>query len=285
MLDERRVAHLVLNPAADRGRAAARREYIRAYLEGRGLGIVWHVTEGPGDAGRIVSGLPDGALVVAVGSGNDYVKALGVGTDLGRALGVVVEGTVRVVDAGEVNGIRFNNGLGIGFDAEVAAGISEAPKALGGVGGYLWSVGRLLWGFECHEAGFRLGTGEEVSAKTILVAVALGTTYGARFRLAPGSSLEDGAFDVVWSEEVTRAEVLRLIPAVLRGTHLGHPKIHFARAAEVEVALAKPTPAHVDGEILPPTRDFWARVLPKALRVLAPKSANAVRTHTVEAVS
>ncbi len=295
MLDERRVAHLVLNPAADRGRAATRREYISAYLEGRGLGIVWHVTEGPGDAGRIVSGLPDGALVVAVGgdgtahevaaacvgtrrvmgilpvgSGNDYVKALGVGTDLGRALGVVVEGTVKVVDAGEVNGVRFNNGLGIGFDAEVAAGISEAPKALGGFGGYLWSVGRLLWGFECHEAGFRLGTGEEVSAKTILVAVALGTTYGARFRLAPGSSLEDGAFDVVWSEEVTRAEVLRLIPAVLRGTHLGHPKIHFARAAEVEVALAKPTPAHVDGEILPPTRDFRARVLPKALRVLAP---------------
>ena len=295
MLDERRVAHLVFNPAADRGRAAARREDIRAYLEGRGLGIVWHVTEGPGDAGRIVSGLPDGALVVAVGgdgtahevaaacvgtrrvmavlpvgSGNDYVKALSVGTDLGRALGVVVEGAVRVVDAGEVNGVRFNNGLGIGFDAEVAAGISEAPKALGGFGGYLWSVGRLLWGFECHEAGFRLGTGEEVSAKTILVAVALGTTYGARFRLAPGSSLEDGAFDVVWSEEVTRAEVLRLIPAVLRGTHLVHPKIHFARAAEVEVALAKPTPAHVDGEILPPTRDFRARVLPKALRVLAP---------------
>ena len=116
----------------------------------------------------------------------------------------------------------------------------------------------------------KLGEEEEISAETILVAVALGTTYGARFRLAPESSLEDGAFDVVWSEEVSRAEVLRLIPAVLRGAHLGHSKILFARTAKVEVCLAKPAPAHVDGEILSPTRNFRARVLPGSLRVLAP---------------
>src|SRR5215210_2410171 len=295
MVGERRVAHLVLNPAADRGRAAARQREISAYLEGRGIGVEWHATEGPGDAGRIASGLPDGALVVAVGgdgtthevaaacvgtkrvmgvlpvgSGNDYVKALGVGTNLGRALEVIVTGVVRAVDAGEVNGIRFNNGLGIGFDAEVAAGVAKAPAYLGGFGGYLWSVGRLLWGFECHEARLKF-SGEEILAETILVAVALGTTYGARFKLAPESALEDGMFDVVWSEEVSRAEVLRLIPAVLRGTHLGHPKIHFARAAEIEVSLKEPVPAHVDGEMLPPTRNFRARVLPKALRVLAPQ--------------
>jgi diacylglycerol kinase (ATP) len=294
MTDEWRVAHLVFNPAAGRGRAAIRRRDISAYLKGWGVRVRWHVTEGPGHAGWIVSELPDGALVVAVGgdgtvhevaatcvgtgrvmgvlpvgSGNDYVKALGIGTDLGRALKVVVGGVVRSVDTGEVNGVRFNNGLGIGFDAEVAEGAARAPMFLGGFGGYLWSVGRLLWGFKCHEARLKLG-GEEIQIKTILVAVALGTTYGARFRLAPGSSLVDGAFDVVWSEEVSRAEVLSLIPAVLRGTHLGHPKIHFARTAKVEVSLEKPTSAHVDGEMLSPTRNFRAQVLPGSLRVLAP---------------
>jgi YegS/Rv2252/BmrU family lipid kinase len=228
-----------------------------------GDGTVHEVAAACAGTGRVMGVLP-------VGSGNDYVKALGVGTRLGHALEVVVAGKVRVVDTGEVNGVRFNNGLGIGFDAEVAAGVARAPAYLGGFGGYLWSIGRLLWGFRCHEARLKLGGGEEISAETILVAVALGTTYGARFRLAPGSSLQDGAFDVVWSEEVSTAEVLRLIPAVLRGTHLGHPKIHFARAAEVEVSLAKPTPAHVDGEMLSPTRHFRARALPSSLRVLVP---------------
>ena len=292
---EQRITHLVLNPAAGRGHAAAHRGEISAYLEGRGIGVVWHATRGTGHAGKIAAGLPDRALVVAVGgdgtvhevaaacvgtrrvmgilpvgSGNDYVKALGVGTDLGQALEVIADGMVRSVDVGEVNGIRFNNGLGLGFDAEVAAGVAKAPAYLGGFGGYLWSVGRLLWGLECHEARIKLGR-KEIPAETILVAVALGTTYGARFRLAPESDLEDGAFDVVWSEEVSRVEILRLIPSVLRGTHLAHPKIHFARAAEVEVSLKKPVPAHVDGEMLSPTRDFRARVLPRALHVLAPQ--------------
>ncbi len=289
------MAHLVLNPAAGRGRAAACRAKVSAYLEGRGMETERHLTERLGEARRIVSELSVGALVVAVGgdgtvhevaaecagtrrvmgvlpvgSGNDYVKALGVGVDLQRALEVVVGGVVRVVDAGEVNGVRFNNGLGIGFDAEVAAGVARAPGFLGGFGGYLWSVGRLLWGLECHQVRLRLGGREKMLTETILVAVALGTTYGARFRLAPESSLEDGVFDVIWSEELSRTEVLRLVPAVLRGTHLAHRKIHLARAAEVEVLLKKPAMAHVDGEMLPPTREFRARVLPRSLRVLAP---------------
>ena len=208
--------------------------------------------------------------VLPVGSGNDYVKALGVGTDLGRALGVLVGGKVRAVDAGEVNGVRFNNGLGIGFDAEVAAGVARAPARLGGAGRYVWSVGRLLWSFRCHEATLRLDGGGVIGTKTILVAVAIGTTYGARFRLAPEARLDDGLFDVVWSEEVGRAEVLGLVPATLGGMLLKHPKVHLARAREVRVELAEEVPAHVDGEILEPTRVFRARVLPGALRVLAP---------------
>jgi diacylglycerol kinase (ATP) len=288
-------AHLVLNPAADRGRADRGRAFISRFLEERGVRAIWHVTRGPGDASRIVGGLPDGVIAVAVGgdgtvhevaaacvgrdltlgvlpvgSGNDYVKALGVGTDLGRALEVLAGGKVRVVDAGEVNGIPFNNGLGIGFDAEVAAGVAEAPAYLGGTGRYLWSVGRLLWDFRCHEVALRLDGGEVVEAETILVAVALGTTYGARFRLAPEARLDDGLFDVVWSEKVSRAEVLRLIPAALGSTLPRHPKVHLARAREVEVELAKEVPAHIDGEILAPTRAFRARVLPRMLRVVAP---------------
>jgi diacylglycerol kinase (ATP) len=286
--------HLVLNPVADKGRAKGRRALITRFLEERGAGPIWHVTEGPGHAGRIVRSLPEGVLVVAVGgdgtvhevaaacvgtdrvvgmlpvgSGNDYVKALEVGTDLGRALGVLVGGSVRVVDAGEVNGVRFNNGLGIGFDAEVAAGVVEAPAYLGGTGRYMWSVGRLLWGFRCHEASLRLD-GRVVETETILVAVALGTTYGSMFRLAPEARLDDGLFDVVWSEEVNRTEVIGLIPAALGDTLLRRPKVHWARAREVEVDLAGEVPAHVDGEILPPTRAFRARVLPGALRVVAP---------------
>src|SRR5919112_225784 len=106
---------------------------------------------------------------------------------------------------------------GDGTIHEVAAGAARAPAYLGGTGRYLWSVGRLLKDFRCLEARLVID-GEVVEAKTILVAVALGTTYGSLFRLAPGAVLDDGLFDVIWSEEGSRAEVLRLIPSALRGT-------------------------------------------------------------------
>jgi diacylglycerol kinase family enzyme len=128
----------------------------------------------------------------------------------------------------------------------------------------------LLWNFQCHDAVLKLDGGRTVESKTILVAVALGTTYGARFRLAPRARLDDGLFDVVWSEEVSRAEVLQLIPRAFGSSLPEHPKVHVVRAREIEVTLAEEIPAHVDGEILAPTRTFRARVLPGALRVVAP---------------
>ena len=287
--------HLILNPTANSGRAAVCQKDVAAYLVRRGIEGVWHSTKGPGDAAGIVEGLPRGAMVVAVGgdgtvrevaaacvgrdlllgvlpvgSGNDYVKALGVGTRLEDALRVLVDGRVKSVDTGEANGMPFINGLGIGFDAQVAAGVAKAPKYLGGTGRYLWSVARLLGGFRCHKATLVLDGVRVVETKTILVAAALGTTYGARFRLAPDAVLDDGLFDVVWSEEVSRTEVLRLVPMALRGTLHRHPKVHLARARGIRVDLAEEIPAHVDGEMLAPTKHFEARVLPKALRVMVP---------------
>jgi diacylglycerol kinase (ATP) len=274
----------------------ARRKVISSFLEKqREIEPIWHVTEGPGHASRIVGGLPEGVLAVAVGgdgtvhevaaacvgtdramgvlpvgSGNCYVQALGVGTNLGRALEILVGGKTRLVDAGEVNGVPFNDGLGIGFDAEVAARVTRAPRYLGGFGRYLWSVLQLLPGFQCREVTLNLDGEEVIESKTILVAVALGTTYGGRFKLAPTSRLDDGLFDVVWSEELGRAEAASLIPAVLRGSHLKYPKIHLARAREVEVGFSEATLAHVEGEILAPARTFRAKVLPEALRVVVP---------------
>ena len=292
---------LILNPVAHGNRSARRKDEISAYLKSRGLEAKWHITESHGHAYEIARGLPEDSLTVAVGgdgtvhevaaacsgtsrtmavlptgSGNDYVKALGIGANLRRALHTLTGGEARLLDTGLVNtdeqeNVPFNNGLGVGFDAQVAAGVDSAPQIVGGVGGYLWSVGRLLIGFKCYSASIRLDGGEELHSETILLAAALGTTYGSTFRFAPDARLDDGLFDVVYSSEVSLKEVLGLLPHVLRGTHIGKPKIHFARAAEVEVRFSEPLTAHVDGELLQPSRRFEARAVPGSLRVLAPR--------------
>ena len=63
----------------------------------------------------------------------------------------------------------------------------------------------------------------------------------------------------MWSEEVSRAEVIKLLPSAFDGTLLKHPKVHLARAREVEVELSDSLPAHVDGELLPPAAQFQGK--------------------------
>ncbi len=291
--------HLIVNPAANRGRSGRTLGELSGILKGRGVSPEWYITSSPGEARSLAGSVPEDEVVVAVGgdgtvhevssacigtgrimgilptgSGNDYVKAFGFGRSFREAVEVLVSGRVRSVDAGEVNGITFNNGLGIGFDAEVAEGVAVAPAYLGATGRYLWAIGRLLVGFECHLARltFREPDGEQttVEAKTILVAAALGTTYGARFRLAPHAKLDDSLFDVVWSQEIGRRDVLRILPSALGDGLHRHEEINLKRTSHLTVELAEPVPAHVDGEMLAPTRRFEVKILPSALKVIAP---------------
>lgn len=296
MNPDREKMHLIVNPAANRGRSGGVVGTLSKLLKERGISPEWHITNGPGEARAAAESVPEDEIAVAVGgdgtvhevssacigtgrvmgilptgSGNDYVKAFGFGRNFREAVDVLVSGEVRAVDAGEVNGVTFDNGLGIGFDAQVAEGVAVAPVFLGATGRYLWSIGRLLVGFECHAATLTFDGGEMVEAETILVAAALGTTYGARIRLAPHSKLDDGLFDVVWSSRINRRDVLRILPSSLGDGLHRHPEIHLRRTASLTVELAEPVPAHVDGEMLDPTTHFEARVLPNALRVIAPR--------------
>ena len=221
----------MLNPAADRGRAVRWRDFVSRFLEERGVEVIWHITGAGACETASSGGLPGEALVVAVGgdgtvhevaagcvgrdlsfgvlpvgSGNDYVKALGVARTWGglrcSSLG---EGSAswtpaRSTELRSTTGSAWLRRRGRGRG-------SRAPGLPRGVGEYLWWVGRLLWGFPCREArsGSMAGGSE---AETILVAVALGTTYGSMFRLAPEAEAGRRALRRRLVEEISRAEVL-----------------------------------------------------------------------------
>ncbi|QIN80639.1 hypothetical protein GBA65_03455 [Rubrobacter marinus] len=165
---------------ADRPRAAGRGPCGRD----RGDGTVHEVAAACVETGRVMGVLP-------LGSGNDYVKALGIGTRLERALEVVV-------GAGCAPSTRAKSTASRSTTASALASTRRSPRGSrrrrrpSGVRG-VPLVGRPpVVGMKCHRASIRLGGGGVVETKTILVAAALGTTYGARFKLAPGRASRTG---------------------------------------------------------------------------------------------
>jgi len=80
----------------------------------------------------------------------------------------------------------------------------------------------------------------------------------------------DGLLELMVADQLSRAGILRFIPHVLRGTHVGRSGVTFLRTRCVTVETEQPLPVHADGEIIDraATR-LDIEVLPAALLVAA----------------
>jgi diacylglycerol kinase (ATP) len=88
-------------------------------------------------------------------------------------------------------------------------------------------------------------------------------------RMCPEAKPDDGLFDVLLIGDITKADLVRTLPKIYRGTHLPHPKAEPFRARRVAVDAATPLPIELDGE-QPGTTPATFEVVPGALRLRVP---------------
>jgi diacylglycerol kinase (ATP) len=84
----------------------------------------------------------------------------------------------------------------------------------------------------------------------MLVAIGNGKSYGGGMNICPQAHINDGLFDVIILEPVSKVEFLKVFPRVYSGTHIAHPKIRSMRAKKVTIS-AKAV-AYADGERIGP---------------------------------
>jgi diacylglycerol kinase (ATP) len=205
---------------------------------------------------------------VAVGTGNDLIKAAGLPRDWRAACERIVTGTVRSVDVGRCNERYFVNGVGAGFDAEVARA-SRSIRHLRGNLVYAAALAKVLVrGVRTPRVTIQDEAGH-IEEPMTLVVVANGPWYGGAFRIAPGAAIDDGWLDVVTAAAVDRLGVLRFTPRVLAGTHLMLPIVRHHRTRRVTITCEQGLCVHADGEILDDAAQrLEIEVLPRALSLL-----------------
>lgn len=288
--------HLIHNPVAGRGRARHVATRLHEALAARGLASTIWTTEGPGHARVLAARLPPDATVIAVGgdgtshevagacigtgrvlgvvpvgSGDDFAYALGIPRNaVGRALDVIAAGRVRTVDTGVCNGIPFLNASGVGFDAEVGRRVADAPPPLAGFAAYLWSVATSLRDLSLAQVEVRLDARVVYAGASLLVSTQNGPRTGGSFRFCPQARIDDGRLDVLVAGAVGRAGAIGLLPRVLVGRHLSHPRVQWLRGTALSLRWATERAVHLDGECYPPARLFELGVRPGSLHVLAP---------------
>ena len=277
----RRVASAVVQYLGERGLKAPMvmsrgptdmtRQVSRAAVEGVHTFIV---VGGDGSVSEAVNGMLAagcrGALgIVPVGTGNDFLKSLGVAPKWRQACDVMLANQAgRTIDVGRVGNRFFVNTLGVGLDAQVTLA-AEGVRVLRGDMVYAFALLKaLLAGIRTPTVRLRHDTGE-IEQPMTLIAVCNGEWEGGRFHVAPQARLDDGLLDVVFADRLDRRGVLRLVPKVMRGTHLDAPTVTHLRTRRVHIEAAEPMPVHADGEIIDRgARTLEVEVLPNALRAL-----------------
>lgn len=281
-----------MNPAAGRGKVGRLSGAILRAARERGAKAF--LTEGPGHATELAQRAPEGARVVAVGgdgtvhevlrgiagtekvlgvvpigSGNDFARMLGLrGLPWPEALEHALLAPEEAVDLCRVNGEPFGASLGVGFDALVAKKALSAPPFLRGMPRYLYALFAVLKDLRLPE-GRVLVDGEEVHrGRMLLLAAMNGPMYGGGIPIAPMADPRDGRLSVVLAGEFSRMGVVLILPRLLLGRHLSHPRVRAYAGQEVAVEFSRPVPAHADGELLPEAASYRAEVVPLGLRVV-----------------
>ncbi len=209
--------------------------------------------------------------VIPTGTGNDFVRAIGRLKSLHEYVHRAVAGKIKAIDVGTVcmdnREFVFVNGVGIGFDAEVARESLNFTR-LKGISRYLVSVMRTLSKYKSAQLTIRLDD-DVINQKSYLVAIGNGISAGGGFLLTPNAVLDDGALDACIVRDVSIPRVLRVIPSVLRGEHVKLPEVTMRRSSKVNIKSEIPVAVHRDGEI-PTSRvtELDITVTPRSLKII-----------------
>src|SRR5215469_1337115 len=87
----------------------------------------------------------------------------------------------------------------------------------------------------------------------MLVAIGNGPRYGSGMRLAHLAELDDGLLDVCFVRRLNKLRLLRLFPAVFRGTHIGKKEVEYWKVTRVRIQTDPVLGIFADGEYACPT--------------------------------
>lgn len=288
----------ILNPIAGGGRTAAQvtaaihrtfrdagiaYDIVHTQQPGDGLALAKHAEKdayshviavgGDGTINEIATGLIGTGLILAiipVGSGNGLARALQIPFDYQEACQLLLHGTVRAIDVGQVNDRYFLATSGIGFDASVGKQYNEHPGHSRGILPYFQIAVKEYFLYTPQKITLEY-QGKSFTCTPFVLTVANVEQYGAGAIIAPEASPDDGLFDVVIIPQTPLLKTVYHLPRLFNGTIDSVPDFITHKTAALTIRRPEPGPVHVDGETFLAGQTLEYTLLPQALHIQTPE--------------
>lgn len=171
-------------------------------------------------------------------------------------------------DVGTVNGAIFLNGMGLGFDAEIAAqNYTEADKVRKrGADKYIWNIVKTLLFFRERKM-IVISNGDRHETECFMNTISIGRRFAGSFFLTPKAIANDGLLDVCSIRRLNLFQRFRLLLKVPKGEHITDKRVNYFQTTSIDLEFIKEVPFHVDGE-LNFARTFHVRLIPGGLNII-----------------
>lgn len=180
------------------------------------------------------------------GSGNDFHWLLYGNRSVEEQIGIALSTEAKPIDAGKCNERFFINGIGIGFDGEVARSLT-GKKKIPGKASFLIAILKKIFFYRSRRYVIFSDEVRETN-RQLLIGVANGRRAGGGFHIAPEASPNDGWLDLILVHAIHPFRRLRYLPVIEKGKHIGLPFIQYFKTKKVCISGEEPLHAHLDGE-------------------------------------
>jgi diacylglycerol kinase (ATP) len=207
--------------------------------------------------------------LIPAGTGNDFIQITGFPARFKNEDWEIFfkENTIPM-DVGHCNGKIFLNGMGLGFDAQVAAEnyVKPGETKMGGKNKYVWHILKVLL-FYKEKKMIVLSDGEKKVSDCFINTVAIGRRFAGGFYLTPKAIANDGLLDVCSIKRLSLFQRLRILLMVPKGTHINDKRVNYYQTEKLSIEFPEKVPFHLDGE-LHFSEKFEIGLLPGALNII-----------------
>ncbi len=285
---------LIVNPAAGSGRTMKALPEIEHQFRQHKMNYEFHFTQEPVHATELVKELADGFDVVVavggdgtineiinglpefkkpfglipIGTGNDFARSCCIPHDeIAKAVNILLADNRKQVDIGDVNGNRFINVLGMGFEGKASSNALKLSMLKGSFK-YILAIAWTLVFYKRIPMKIQFND-LSLDEDTFLISVGNGWNVGGGLQLTPKALLDDGLFDICLVRDITRRKVIANFTRLTNGTIDILDEIEIYQTNQLTISSPEPIPLHLDGEQLAGDRtNLVIKLLPQMQQVI-----------------
>jgi len=236
---------------------------------------------GDGTIGAVIRGMGVSKIklgIIPAGTENDIAASLGIPEDLEAACALIASGHTRKLDLGQISTkkrkkFNFLMVAAVGLTATLYPLISEVPE--GKLAGIKDALNSILKYKTKPTVFLTLNDESKIEVETMLVTVANTPVTGLKNLVAPDASLEDGLLDIAVYPGFSKTELLSYFIRSANEGATPDGRIRRYRARKIKIKTSPKLDVAAEG-IIVGKGTAWIKVLPGALRVIAPKPGQGV---------